>query len=141
MNGLIFDERTADWQRLRLKHTIVSIKAGVWGDDPNGDNDLPVIRVADFDRDRLIVERAPTSRAISLSEREGRLLEAGDILIEKSGGGDKQPAGTVVLYTMNEPAVCSNFLAAMKPAPGMLSRYLVYLHSALYSKRCNQDGN
>lgn len=133
MNGLIFAERTADWQRFRLKHTIVSIKAGVWGDDPNGDNDLPVIRVADFDRDRLVVERAPTSRSISLSERKGRLLEAGDILIEKSGGGDKQPAGTVVRYTMNELAVCSNFLAAMKPAPGMLSRYLVYLHSALYS--------
>jgi type I restriction enzyme S subunit len=133
LNGLIFAERTADWQRFRLKHTIVSIKAGVWGDDPNGDDDLPVIRVADFDRDRLVVERAPTSRSISLSEREGRLLEAGDILIEKSGGGDKQPAGTVVLYSMTEPAVCSNFLAAMKPAPGMLSRYLVYLHSALYS--------
>lgn len=133
MNGLIFAERTTDWQRFRLKRTIVSIKAGVWGDDPDGDNDLPVIRVADFDRERLVVERAPTSRSISLSDREGRLLESGDILVEKSGGGDKQSAGTVVLYSMNEPAVCSNFLAAMKPAPGMLSRYLVYLHSALYS--------
>lgn len=129
----MFAENASHWARLRLKHTIVSIKAGVWGDDPNGDDDLPVIRVADFDRERLVAERAPTSRAILPSEREGRLLEAGDLLIEKSGGGDKQPAGTVVLYSMNEPTVCSNFLAAMKPAPGMLSRYLVYLHSALYS--------
>ena len=133
MNGLVFHRDADNWQRLRLKHTVVSIKAGVWGDDPSGDEDLPVIRVADFDRDRLVADHAPTTRAISLAEREGRLLEAGDILIEKSGGGDKQSAGTVVLYTMNEPAVCSNFLAAMKPAPGMLSRYLVYLHSALYS--------
>lgn len=118
---------------MRLKSTVASIKAGVWGDEPDGENDLPVIRVADFDRDRLVVEEAPTCRSISLSERNGRLLEPGDLLIEKSGGGDKNPAGIVVRYSMSVPAVCSNFLVAMKPAEGFLSKYLVYLHSALYS--------
>lgn len=133
MKGLTFTGRALDWSQMRLKNTVASLKAGVWGDEPNGEDDLPVLRVADFDRERLVAEKAPTLRAISLNEREGRLLENGDLLIEKSGGGDKTPAGTVVLYSMNVPAVCSNFLAAMKPAPGMLSRYLVYLHAALYS--------
>lgn len=133
MRGLTFTGRALDWSQMRLKNTVASLKAGVWGDEPNGEDDLPVLRVADFDRERLVAEKAPTLRAISLNEREGRLLENGDLLIEKSGGGDKTPAGTVVLYSMNVPAVCSNFLAAMKPAPGMLSRYLVYLHAALYS--------
>ena len=133
MRGLTFTGRALGWSQMRLKNTVSSIKAGVWGEEPNGEDDLPVIRVADFDRNRLVAEQAPTLRAISMNEREGRLLESGDLLIEKSGGGDKTPAGTVVLYSMNVPAVCSNFLAAMKPAAGMLSRYLVYLHAALYS--------
>ena len=71
------------------------------------------------------------------SERTGRLLKRGDLLIEKSGGGDLQPAGAVVMYDHDVPAVCSNFVARMRVKPSFDATYLTYLHSCLYNKRLN----
>jgi restriction endonuclease S subunit len=59
------------------------------------------------------------------------------LLLEKSGGGEQQPVGAVVLYDEDKPAVCSNFIACMRVAPGFDSRYLCYLHAALYFSRVN----
>ncbi|MRR51147.1 MAG: hypothetical protein EG825_09580 [Rhodocyclaceae bacterium] len=70
MRGLTFSGRALGWSQMRLKNTVSSIKAGVWGEEPNGEDDLPVIRVADFDRNRLVAEQAPTLRAILLLRDE-----------------------------------------------------------------------
>jgi len=55
------------------------------------------------------------------------------MLLEKSGGGDRQPVGAVVRYTTEEHVVCSNFIARLRPAAGFDSGFLTYLHAALYS--------
>jgi type I restriction enzyme S subunit len=60
------------------------------------------------------------------------------LLLEKSGGGDVQPVGRVVLFDLDVPAVCSNFVARMPVAPGNDSRFLCFLHEALYSLRLNR---
>ena len=62
---------------------------------------------------------------------------AGDLLLEKSGGGDAQPVGVVVLYDYDVEAVCSNFIARLRVAPDCESRYFTYLHSCLYAIRLN----
>jgi type I restriction enzyme S subunit len=124
------------WRKIRLKWTIKTSRNGTWGSDPDGENDLPCVRVADFDRERLRVsDTVPTLRAVDPSERSGRILRRGDLLIEKSGGGELQPVGTVVLYDSDRPAVCSNFIARLVAAPGYDPRYLNYLHAALYATR------
>jgi type I restriction enzyme, S subunit len=64
-------------------------------------------------------------------------LEHGDLLLEKSGGGELQPVGTVVLYDLDTVAVCSNFIARMPAAKGFDPVFLCYLHSVLYSARLN----
>lgn len=129
----LYDEVPPDWLFLPLKRTITAIKGGVWGDEPDGISDLPVVRVADIDRQSLRVrDTAFTVRSISLSERNGRRLTPGDLLIEKSGGGDQQLVGTVVSFNHEVEAVCSNFMAALKPAASFDSRFLVYMHSFLY---------
>jgi len=61
------------------------------------------------------------------------MLQRGDLLLEKSGGGQQQPVGAVVQYDKDECAVCSNFVARMPVARGYSSRFLSYLHAALYS--------
>ncbi len=58
-------------------------------------------------------------------------------MLEKSGGGETQPVGAVMLYDHDRPAVCSNFIARMRLAPGFNARYLTYLHYYLYSIRLN----
>lgn len=124
------------WNGKRLRDCVEGCANGVWGDEPDGDgNDIPVIRVADFDRKRRQVREYETVRNVEPSQRNGRALSSGDMLIEKSGGGEQQPVGMVVSYEGPDGAVCSNFVARMAPRDGIVSRFMVYLHAHLYISR------
>lgn len=126
------------WEVKRLRSTVSSCQNGVWGDDPDGLHDIPCVRVADFDRVRFRVNmHDPTLRSIESKISTVRGLKQGDLLLEKSGGGEKQPVGAVVHYDHATPAVCSNFVARVALAKGFDSRFLTYLHAALYSLRIN----
>lgn len=128
----------ASWPLKRLKFSVKSEKNGVWGAEPDGGaSDIPCIRVADFDRAHLVVTSAPTVRSVTSNERNGRVVQPGDLLIEKSGGGETQPVGVVVQYTGSEPVVCSNFVARIPCVETVNPRFFLYLHAALYSARVN----
>jgi type I restriction enzyme, S subunit len=127
-----------DWSVHRIKWTVTGCTNGVWGDEPDGVADLVCVRVADFDRDALKVKLdAPTLRAVEPAQRESRKLRRGDLLIEKSGGGDRQLVGCVVQYDHDVDAVCSNFVARMPIESGHCARYWCYAHASLYSGRLN----
>lgn len=123
------------WVIDRLKRSVASCRNGVWGAEPNGgEDDIPCVRVADFDRQGLRVGLlSPTMRSVSPSEREGRALEWGNLLLEKSGGGEQQPVGCAVRFEAREPAVCSNFVARIELARGMDSSFWRYAHAAMYA--------
>ncbi|EIY8173254.1 restriction endonuclease subunit S [Vibrio parahaemolyticus] len=126
------------WKVLSLKRTVDGCTNGIWGSEPDDTNDIVVLRVADFDRNNLgIREDKLTYRAILPNERNNRLLKKGDLLIEKSGGGDKTLVGCVVLFDKDFPAVTSNFVAKMTPKKGFESRFLKYAFALLYSGRVN----
>ena len=130
----LFHDAPPHWRWTRLKRTVTGCQNGLWGDEPQGGSDDRIcVRVADLDRVRLRVTLDnATWRSIPAAECRGRLLQAGDLLLEKSGGGELQPVGVVALYDHPAPAVCSNFLARMPVASGFDAAYLCYLHSALY---------
>lgn len=134
-------EVPAHWNRLRLKRTVTACQNGIWGDESTGEDDVYCIRVADFDRvTRTIDGHDLTLRSVPRSKRDGRLLKPGDLLLEKSGGGDLQPVGTVVLFdleNLDAPAVCSNFIARMPVADLYNPRFLNHLHEALYAAGIN----
>ena len=124
------------WTGKRLRDCVEGCSNGVWGDDPDGgDDDIPVIRVADFDRGRRQVVEYETLRKVESNQRGSRGLVPGDMLMEKSGGGEQQPVGMVVSYLGPEGAVCSNFVARMRSREGVVSRFMVYLHAYLYASR------
>ena len=126
------------WGVDRLKWSIDGCFNGVWGDEPDEVNDLVCVRVADFDRDRfVVVDDPPTLRAVAHAHRSNRMLKQNDLLIEKSGGGEKQLVGCVVRFSGDYPAVCSNFVARMPAAKDQDATYWAYLHSALYAARLN----
>ncbi|PPS24756.1 hypothetical protein BVY11_26475 [Pseudomonas amygdali pv. morsprunorum] len=133
-----FPEIPSHWKFDRAKWSVTSCQNGVWGAEPDGDDDLVCIRVADFDRQSLRVSTEKlTLRSIAEKDRRNRLLEAGNLLLEKSGGGEHQLVGAVVEFNQPFPAVSSNFIARMVASDDMNSRFLVYLHSHLYSGRIN----
>lgn len=111
----------------------------MWGDEPNGTvDDVICIRVADFDRvTSKVRDTGFTLRAIPLAQRRGRELQEGDLLLEKSGGGELQPVGKVVLYNLPYQAICSNFIARMRPLEDYDPRFLNYLFDATYVGRLN----
>jgi type I restriction enzyme S subunit len=132
-------EVPSHWRVERLKYSISSCRNGIWGSDPQGnEDDIPCVRVADFDRNRMRVQLSdPTVRNVLPNERRGRVLQRGNLLLEKSGGGDLQPVGFVVLYDDASAAVCSNFVAKVELAPGMDPGFWRYLHFAIYAARVN----
>ena len=128
----------AHWEVKRLRVTVQRCQNGVWGAEPSGDNDIACVRVADFDRIKLRANMdKPTFRSIEPSDIQTHSLYPGDLLLEGSGGGEKHPVGAVVLYDSEKPAVCSNFIAQLRPSDGFESRFLTYLHFTLYSARVN----
>lgn len=128
------------WNTYTLKRTVDGCTNGLWGSDPKGRNEIVVLRVADFNREALgIKESKRTYRAIPHNDRLGRLINKGDLLVEKSGGGDKTLVGCVVLFDGVYEAVTSNFVAKMTPKSEFNSRYLKYVFSTLYSQNINYN--
>lgn len=134
-------EIPSHWDLTRLKTAIKSSTNGIWGNDPdenNEDDGIVCIRVADFSRYNLLVSLEKlTRRRISDSEFQSRKLLPGDLLLEKSGGGDNQLVGQVVLFEHDIPAVCSNFLARLRIRDDFSSRFLNYVNACLYFLKIN----
>lgn len=118
------------WCEQPLKHVLENIQSGVWGEDEDGGvNDIPCVRVADFDRPRLRVGNPATIRKVSRADRMKCRLLPGDLLIEKSGGTGINPVGFVVTYDGDATAVFANFIARLRIKEAHNSRYWLY---ALY---------
>ena len=127
------------WNLSSLKRCVDGCTNGIWGSEPEEDShNTIVLRVADFDRNKLeISEDKLTLRDISSKESESRLLKKGDLLIEKSGGGDRTLVGCVVIFDKDFEAVTSNFVAKMTPKIEYESHFLKYAFSLLYDGRVN----
>lgn len=129
------------WTRGRIKNLLTSAANGVWGDEPvNDGTDVYCVRAADFDRTRQRVSKARLpQRSVNRSVLNQHRLRPGDLVLEKSGGGETQPVGMAVLFDGPEPAVCSNFCARLIPASGVDPRFLTYALAATYSQGLTQS--
>lgn len=126
----------ADKQNKRLKWAFESCKNGAWGSEPDGEDDVVCIRAADFDgQSGRLNDGERTLRSIESYIFEKIALRPGDLVIEKSGGGEKQLVGRTVLFDDERPSICSNFLARCRPAEGIAPAYLNYLMLAIYAGR------
>ncbi|CDI50602.1 restriction endonuclease subunit S [Clostridium tetani] len=125
------DEIPSHWEISRIKDSINYNTNGYWGEEPEGNkHDYICIRVADFDMKNYSVTKNKklTKRNIRLDNNDRRFLEKGDLLIEKSGGGEKQPVGRVIQYNMKEKAVCSNFISKINiNKKNINSKYILFL--------------
>lgn len=122
------------WSRLPIKALIDGPDNGAWGEEP-GESEIDVVcaRVADFDWDHLSVDLSnPTIRSVKRSQFRRLALKTGDLLIEKSGGGEKTPVGRVVAFVADVDAITSNFVARIRPKPDFVSDFVKYLFASHY---------
>ena len=127
------------WFNTRIKYNILRSAAGVWGDDEKGnENDIVCFRIADFDYDeRCLSTDKITIRNIDPKQLEGRYLSKGDLLIEKSGGGESTPVGRVVYCNYNGKATYTNFIHSITLSEFVDSRFFLYYFNMLYSNKIN----
>lgn len=90
-----------------LKRVLSRNDGGVWGDEPSGIADSPVLRSTDQNADGHWLEVEPAMRSLTPSERAKARLFAGDLLLTKSSGS-AQHIGKTTLVT--------GAIAELKPA-------------------------
>lgn len=100
--------------------------SGVWGaEDPAGG--MSVLRSTNFNANGTLDLSKLTFRALEERSRTAKLIRKGDILLEKSGGGPKQPVGRVCLFKGDSRSHSfGNFIARLRPTNDVVSEYLFY---------------
>ena len=76
--------------------------SGEWGLEDESRTGIPVLRTTNFTNLGIINYGNVVTRNITKKNISEKFLRKGDIIIEKSGGSDKQPVGRVVLFNGEE---------------------------------------
>lgn len=117
----------------KLETITGKVIGGEWGFDDELGTGIPVLRTTNFTNDGFINFDDVTTRTITKKDLTDKYLQPGDIIIEKSGGSDKQPVGRVVFYEgMPNKYLFNNFTGVLRVINSScwVSKYLFY---ALYS--------
>lgn len=107
--------------------------SGEWGSEDLELTGIPVLRTTNFTNVGIVNFDNVVTRNINKKNLSEKLLRYGDIIIEKSGGSDKQPVGRVVFFEGEENKyLFNNFtgLLRVKDASKWLPKYVFY---SLYS--------
>ena len=125
------------WKIMRLKDVVESHFGGCWGEEASEDDGILCIRIADFDFDRQTIKSsASTKRQYSISQLEKGVLQDGDLILEKSGGGEKTSVGRVVVFEQKMfpcKAMFANFSECLRLKRNLHNeKYCAYLLKALY---------
>ena len=127
------------WANRRIKYVIKSRGSGLWGQDVKcEENGTICLRIADFDYSKGIFKDTPvdalTYRKYPSYVVDKCHLKKGDILIEKSGGGEKTPVGRTVLFDKPYIALFANFMDRIRVNTSVvMPQYLQYWFRAFYS--------
>ena len=130
------------WEVHRMKSCISQRDGGAWGDEATGETgDCICLRIADFDYEhfRFTDSNNLTIRHYASPIIKKLLLQKNDILIEKSGGGEKTPVGRTVLFDKEYPALFANFMDRLRCSDFILPQYLQYVFVAFYKNRYTQN--
>lgn len=129
-----------DWKIYRMKSCVNEHVAGAWGEEEKHDNgDYICIRIADFDYAKMSIKHEPdyefTKRNYKEDVIKRLLLRKNDILIEKSGGGEKTPVGRTIIFNEDFEALYANFMERIRVSDLVLPKYMQYVFVTFYKNR------
>ena len=119
-----------EWTDAVLSNLLRRSIGGVWGsEEGSGEVDVTVVRSTEFTSSGYLNFATGVRRSCTARQLASRELQEGDILLEKSGGGPKQPVGRVVYVTDEIPndTVCANFVQLVSPDPEAVCPRFVFL--------------
>ncbi len=103
--------------------------SGEWGTDDEKGEGIPVLRTTNFTNEGVVDYTDVVTRTITKKNIDEKFLRHGDIIIEKSGGSDKQPVGRVIYYDgPDNTYLFNNFtgLLRVKDQDTWYPRYVFY---------------
>jgi len=103
--------------------------SGEWGTDDETGEGIPVLRTTNFTNEGVVDYSNVVTRTITKKNIEDKYLRPGDIIIEKSGGSDKQPVGRVIYFDgPDKTYLFNNFtgLLRVKEQNKWLPKYVFY---------------
>ena len=109
--------------------------SGEWGSDDDNGIGIPVLRTTNFTNEGVVDYDNVVTRIITKKNISEKYLRRGDIIIEKSGGSDKQPVGRVIYFDGTENTyLFNNFtgLLRVKDTTKWNPRYVFYALFANY---------
>ncbi len=106
------------WEYKKLGE-VCTFLSGLWIGKKPPYKEVGVIRNANFTKDCRL--RTDNIAIIEVEEKQfnKKKLQKGDIIIEKSGGSDKQPVGRPVLFNLDGEYSFSNFTSALRIDEGV----------------------
>ena len=111
--------------------------SGEWGTDDETGNGIPVLRTTNFTNDGIVNYNDVVTRTITKKNIADKFLRYGDIILEKSGGSDKQPVGRVIFFEGQENTyLFNNFtgLLRIKDKSKWFPKYVFYSMFSNYRK-------
>ena len=111
--------------------------SGEWGTDDENGSGIPVLRTTNFTNEGVVNYDSVVTRIITKNCIDEKYLRPGDIIVEKSGGSDKQPVGRVVYFDGPEKTyLFNNFtgLLRVKDTNRWWPRYVFYSLYANYRR-------
>lgn len=85
------------WQKIALKE-LCEFKNGLWKGKKEPYINVGVIRNTNFTKEGLLNDEKIAFLDVEVKQYSTRKLEYGDLILEKSGGGPKQPVGRVIPF-------------------------------------------
>jgi type I restriction enzyme S subunit len=116
---------------------VCSFSSGLWKGKKPPFRTVGVIRNTNFNRDGSLDDSDIAILDVEEAQFAKRSLSFGDIILEKSGGGPKQPVGRVIVFDKQEGDYSfSNFTARIRSNnpqvlnPTYLHRFLYWIYAA-----------
>jgi len=109
--------------------------SGEWGQDDDTGTGIPVLRTTNFTNEGFVNYKNVVTRSILKKNIAEKYLRHGDVIIEKSGGSDKQPVGRVIFFEGEENKyLFNNFtgLLRVQNPEEWLPKYVFYALYAYY---------
>lgn len=118
------------WDVTLFKKILIRNDGGLWGNDPNGKDDILVLRSTEQTIDGKWDILFPAYRDLSnVSNIQEYLIKCGDLLITKSSGSDFHIGKTTIADEYIESLRCSfsNFIQRLRVCSKMNPRYYWYI--------------
>ncbi len=134
------------WELIKLSNQdLFNFESGIWKGKKEPFEECAVVRNTNFTSDGYLDLTDVAVLPIEQRYLDKKKLKWGDIVIERSGGGPKQPVGRVVFFNLNDGKYCfSNFTSRLRiidrntVLPFYLFFYLLYFHDSGQTRQLQQ---